>query len=178
MLDNVLGDTVTPISAIPAHDVLGCHLPLEDVYVLAGPDHGASLAAATIECQEIGTDSQGHPRWWGGIVSGIADDSAQPSPGDTLGPLPAPGRVVCRILLTQTEGDPSQQKPRELVEGTSQKVCRSLSSLTGPDSVDAGTSVKSVPGSFQRICDRRDAYVFAPSQSDDDNIGVCGDLAE
>src|SRR5437588_12624792 len=77
-----------------------------------GPDHPASLAAATLECQVIGSEG-GHPRWWGGVVSAIPEDrTATPSPAETQGPLPAAGKVVCRIL----------------------------------------------PGSLQRICDRRAAY--------------------
>jgi hypothetical protein len=180
MLQSFVGDTEIPLSTIPDSDVLGCHLPLEDVYVAPGRDYAANLAAATIECQVIGTDGGGHPRWWGGVVSGIPEDrTPAPSPVETQGPLPAAGKVVCRVLFTMTPGsfDPSQPPARELVEGTSQKVCQSLSILNTPLSIMSGVSVTSVPGSFQRICDRRDAYVFAPSQEDDGILAICAVLA-
>jgi hypothetical protein len=74
------------------------------------------------------------------------------------------------------DGDPNQPV-MELVEGTTQRVCQSFSMLTRPESVTSGKSVSSVPSSYQRICDRRDAYVFAPSQGDEDNLQLCPLLA-
>ncbi|HEV7465689.1 MAG TPA: hypothetical protein VGP96_05285 [Candidatus Dormibacteraeota bacterium] len=73
--------------------------------------------------------------------------------------------------------DPSQPAARALVEGTSQKVCQSLAILNAPLSIMAGESVASVPGSFHQICDRKDAYVFAPSEADASTLRMCTVLA-
>jgi hypothetical protein len=177
MLSSFVGDTVTPIPAIPSTDVLGCHTRLDDVYVIAGPGHADSLAAATGWCQTVGTDPQGHPRWWGGVVSEIpVDDGSAPTPAETQGPLPNPRSVVCRILITAKAGQ-FDSTEEELIEGTSKSVCQSIAKLTGPDSISYATSLKSVPSSFGRICDRWDAYVFAPSPEDEQNLGICNLLA-
>jgi hypothetical protein len=79
--------------------------------------------------------------------------------------------------MTPGSFDPSQPAARELVEGTSQRVCQSLSILNTPLSIMSGKSVTSVPGSFQRVCDRKDAYVFAPSPADDGTLSICAVLA-
>jgi hypothetical protein len=92
----------------------------------------------------------GHPRWWGGVVSGILQDNSSSTPDpsleETRGPLPASSKVVCRILFTMVPGslDPSRPAARALVEGTSQKVCQSLAILNAPLSIMAGESVASV----------------------------------
>ncbi len=104
------------------------------------------------------------------------DDGSSPTPAETQGPLPNPRSVVCRILLTARPGE-FDSTEEELIEGTSQHVCKSISKLTGPDSTTYATSLKSVPGSFGRICDRWDAYVFAPSPEDEQNLGICDVLA-
>jgi hypothetical protein len=176
MRESLVGDFVSPLSSIPTGDELGCHLPLEDVYIAPGRDHATNLAAATIECQVIGTDN-GHPRWWGGVVSSTISDSAPAIPAQTQSPTA--GKVVCRILFTETPGsyNPSDGPSRELVVGTSQRVCQSLTLLEKPDSVTVGTAVTKVPSSFQHVCDRQDGQVYAPSPSDDDNLQICSFLA-
>jgi hypothetical protein len=111
------------------------------------------------------------------VVSEIPDDSSAPTPAETQGPLPNPKSVVCRILLTAKDGMYNSTQ-EELIEGTSQQVCQSIwKKLTGPDNITYGTSVKSVPSGFGRICDRWDAYVFAPSPEDEQNLGICKLLA-
>ncbi|MGH7746635.1 MAG: hypothetical protein ACREQ5_18035, partial [Candidatus Dormibacteria bacterium] len=133
MLETLVGDTVYAIPAIPAGDVLGCHLPIEDVYFAPGAGYKTGLVAATIECQQSGATGQGQRVWWGGVVSGILA-TPPPAPQETQGPLPNSNQVVCRILLTMRDGDPSQPV-MELVEGTTQRVCHSFSILTRPEAI-------------------------------------------